>query len=261
MTTDITNTTTSPALAVDSVSKHFGGLKVLTSVTFDVPAGTIFGLAGPNGAGKTTLLNLLTGFGTPDGGRVGIHGVDATGRDARGINSLSVARTFQNIRLFRGLTVLGQVEAGTYRHRKASLLSSFIGSRTDRADRLASRAAAEEALEFVGLSNRADRLAETMSYGDQRRIEIARAIAAQPTMLMLDEPTAGMNDADWLPIAQLLEQLRSNGMTVLVVEHNMRLLERVCDRIAVLASGEVIAEGAPSTCLRLPEVRRAYFGK
>ena len=253
--------TGSTALGLDSISKSFGGLHVLSSVTFDVPEATVFGIAGPNGAGKTTLLNMLTGFGTFSGGRMTIHGQDATGKDARAISALGVARTFQNIRLFRGLTVREQVEAGTYRHRKASLLSSLAVSPTDRRDRKETRAAAEEVLEFVGLADQADRLAETMSYGDQRRIEIARALATRPTLLMLDEPTAGMNDADWLPIAELLDRLRADGMTVVVVEHNMRLLERSCDRVAVIAAGEVIAEDEPYTCLRRPEVRRAYFGK
>ncbi|WP_019930193.1 ABC transporter ATP-binding protein [Nocardia sp. BMG111209] len=254
-------TTTGVALGLDSISKSFGGLHVLSSVSFDVPVATIFGVAGPNGAGKTTLLNLLTGFGSFSGGRMTIGGVDATGRDARAISALGVARTFQNIRLFRGLTVREQVEAGTYRHRKAALLSSLVASPADRRDRAEIRATADEMLAFVGLSDSADRLAETMSYGDQRRIEIARALAMRPSLLLLDEPTAGMNDADWLPIANLLDRLRSEGITIVVVEHNMRLLERSCDRVAVIAAGEVIAEDEPVTCLRRPEVRRAYFGK
>ncbi|GAA1928740.1 ABC transporter ATP-binding protein [Nocardioides lentus] len=250
-----------PALSVEGVSKSFGGLHVLSSVDFTVPAGTVFGIAGPNGAGKTTLLNLLTGFGTLSGGRVRIHGEDATGGDARAVNALGVARTFQNIRLFRGLTVAEQVRAGGYRHRRASLLGSLVGSPRDRADTCAGREAADELLDVVGLGGRGDVLAETMSYGDMRRVEIARALATRPSLLMLDEPTAGMNEADWSPIADLLERLRADGMTIVVVEHNMRLIERVCDRVAVIAAGEVIAEDAPAPCLRRPEVRRAYFGK
>lgn len=258
-TTPRADTTT--ALSLDSINKSFGGLHVLSSVTFDVPEATVFGVAGPNGAGKTTLLNLLTGFGTFSGGRMKIHGQDATGLDARAISALGVARTFQNIRLFRGLTVREQVQAGTYRHRKASLLSSLVFSPADRHDQSRTRETAQEVLEFVGLADRADRLAETMSYGDQRRIEIARALATRPSLLMLDEPTAGMNEADWLPIADLLDRLRAEGITIVVVEHNMRLLERSCDRVAVIAAGEVIAEDEPVACLRRPEVRRAYFGK
>jgi len=253
--------TATPALALDSITKSFGGLHVLQAVSFSVEAGTIFGVAGPNGAGKTTLLNLITGFGSTSGGRMSIEGRDATGFDARAISGLGVARTFQNIRLFRGLTVREQVQAGTYRHCKASMLASFLCLPADRADRQETRRTAEEMLGFVGLSDAADRLAETLSYGDQRRLEIARALATKPRLLLLDEPTAGMNDADWLPIAQLLSRLRAAGVTVVVVEHNMRLLERCCDRVAVIAAGSVIAEDEPATCLRLPEVRRAYFGE
>lgn len=249
------------ALATDRISKSFGGLHVLRSVSFAVPKASIFGIAGPNGAGKTTLLNLITGFGAATGGKLLIDGQDATGMDARRVNALGVARTFQNIRLFRGLTVREQVEAGAYRHRKASILASMLSLPVDRRDRQMCRQTAEEMLEFVGLASSADRLAETLSYGDQRRLEIARALATRPSLLLLDEPTAGMNDADWLPIASLFDRLRADGMTVVLVEHNMRLLERSCDRVAVIAAGQVIAEDEPATCLRLPEVRRAYFGK
>lgn len=255
------NKTTAPALTLDSVSKNFGGLHVLSSVSFTVPEATIFGIAGPNGAGKTTLLNLLTGFGDASSGRVRVHGQDSSSKDAHQISAMGVARTFQNIRLFRGLTVREQVEAGFYRRRQASLLSSVVMSPTDRFDRMQARATADELLEFVGIAKHANRLAETMSYGDQRRIEVARALATGPSILMLDEPTAGMNAADWQPIADLLTRLRGDGMTVIVVEHNMRLLESVCDRVVVIAAGEVIAEDEPFTCLRSPDVRRAYFGK
>lgn len=249
------------ALEADSISKNFGGLHVLTSVSFAAPKGSIFGIAGPNGAGKTTLLNLITGFGTLSGGRLLINGNDATGFDARAVNRLGVARTFQNIRLFRGLSVREQVEAGTFGQRKASLLASFLALPVDRRDRQESRRTAEQMLDFVGLSAQADRLAETLSYGDQRRLEIARALATRPSLLLLDEPTAGMNDADWLPIAALFDRLKQDGVTIVLVEHNMRLLERSCDRVAVIASGEVIAEDEPTACLRRPDVRRAYFGK
>jgi len=249
------------ALDLDGISKSYGGLHVLTSVSLAVPEATVYGIAGPNGAGKTTLLNLLTGFGKLSSGRMAIGGTDATGLDALGISRLGVARTFQNIRLFRGLTVREQVAAGHYRHRKAGMLASLLHLPVDRADEREVARTAEEVLDVVGLSGQADRLAETLSYGDQRRLEIARALASRPRLLLLDEPTAGMNDADWMPIAELLLRLRADGLTVVVVEHNMRLLEKCCDRVAVIASGEVIAEDEPITCLRLPDVRRAYFGK
>lgn len=249
------------ALDLDGISKSYGGLHVLTSVTLSVPEATIYGIAGPNGAGKTTLLNLLTGFGSLSGGTMTIGGTDATGLDALGISRLGVARTFQNIRLFRGLTVREQVAAGHYRHRRAGMLASLLRLPVDRADEQAVSRTAEEVLDVVGLTHQADRLAETLSYGDQRRLEIARALASRPRLLLLDEPTAGMNEADWLPVADLLMGLRADGLTVVVVEHNMRLLEKCCDRVAVIAAGQVIAEDEPTTCLRLPDVRRAYFGK
>jgi branched-chain amino acid transport system ATP-binding protein len=249
------------ALAVHELSKHFGGLAVLRSVSFAVPTGTIFGIAGPNGAGKTTLLNIVTGFGVASSGRLFVGNTEATGMDARMMNHLGVARTFQNIRLFRGLTVREQVAAGHYARRQASMLSSLGCLPAERRDARAARQVADETLDFVGLSAMADRLAETLSYGDQRRLEIARALATRPTLLLLDEPTAGMNEADWQPIADLFCRLRSDGMTVVIVEHNMRLLEQACDQVAVIASGEVIAQDEPRTCLRLPVVRTAYFGK
>jgi branched-chain amino acid transport system ATP-binding protein len=249
------------AMAVQEISKRFGGLSVLSSVSFEVPEASVFGVAGPNGAGKTTLLNIITGFGRASSGRLMVGEVEATGFDALKISRLGIARTFQNIRLFRGLTVREQVAAGHYAHRKASMFSSFALLPVERRDAKATREVADQMLAFVGLTAVADRLAETLSYGDQRRLEIARALATKPSILLLDEPTAGMNDADWQPIAELFGRLRDGGTTVVVVEHNMRLLERACDQVAVIASGEVIAQDEPRACLRLPEVRKAYFGK
>ena len=249
------------SLVVDEVSKRYGGLEVLDAVTFSVLKNTIFGLAGPNGAGKTTLLNIISGFTKSDGGRISVYGTDTTRMNALQLSHTGVARTFQNIRLFRGLTVREQISAGGYRHRKASTLAGMFVLPSDRRDRRELAQNTDDLLEFVGLAHLGDRLAETQSYGDQRRIEIARALASRPRLLLLDEPTAGMNEADWLPIADLLGKVREQGVAVVVIEHNMRLLERCCDRIAVLAAGAVIAEDEPGTCLRLPEVRRAYFGK
>lgn len=253
--------TSRPALEAHQVSKNFGGLQVLKSVSFRVAPSTIFGIAGPNGAGKTTLLNIITGFERPSGGRLTVDGIDTTGFDARRVSNCRVARTFQNIRLFRGLSVREQVITGTYKHRKASILASAAYLPVERADRRAAEDTADGALEIVGLAAVGDRLAETLSYGDQRRLEIARALATRPRLLLLDEPTAGMNYVDWLPIARLLDRLRDDGMTIVVIEHNMRLLEESCDWVAVIAAGTVIAEDRPTACLRRPDVRRAYFGR
>ena len=250
-----------PALSLRRICKSYGGLEVLKDVSFDVPQKSIFGLAGPNGAGKTTLLNIVSGFDTSDTGEKFLFGQDATKKDTLGLSKAGVARTFQNIRLFKGLTVQEQVNAGAYRHRRATALAGMLGLPSQRADDRRAEQITEEVLDFVGLRESAGLLAENLSYGDQRRVEIARAMATQPSLLLLDEPTAGMNEADWMPIADLLARLRQEGMTIVVIEHNMRLLERICDTIVVIAAGSVIAEDEPKTCLNLPQVRRAYFGK
>jgi len=252
---------TGTTLELAGVSKSFGGLHVLKSVSFQVPASTIHGIAGPNGAGKTTLLNIITGFDDADGGRCTVGDQDATNKGALAISRFGVARTFQGIRLFRGLTVRQQVDTGSYKHRGASVLSSMLRLPADRQDQQRTRAVTDQMLDFVGLAHVADRLAETLSYGDQRRLEIARALATQPAMLLLDEPTAGMNQADWTPVGELLSRLRQAGLTIIVVEHNMQLIEQFCDRVVVLAAGAVIAEDTPVKCLREPVVRRAYFGR
>lgn len=256
-----TGTHSRTTLELAGVSKSFGGMHVLKSVSFQVPSSTIHGIAGPNGAGKTTLLNIITGFDEADGGRCVIGGEDATNRSALAISRLGVARTFQGIRLFRGLTVRQQVDIGSYKHRRASVLASMFRLPADRQDQRRAREITDEMLEFVGLADVADRLAETLSYGDQRRLEIARALATRPGMLLLDEPTAGMNQADWMPVGELLDRLRQAGLTIIVIEHNMQLIEQFCDKVVVLAAGAVIAEGPPVKCLREPAVRRAYFGR
>jgi len=253
--------TTAAALSLKGINKSYGGLEVLKDVSFDVPQRSIFGLAGPNGAGKTTLLNIVSGFDTSDTGQKFLFGQDATKKDTLGLSRAGVARTFQNIRLFKGLTVREQVNAGAYRHRKATALAGMLGLPSQRSDGRRTDQITSEVLEFVGLESSADLLAENLSYGDQRRVEIARAMATQPALLLLDEPTAGMNEADWMPIADLLARLREGGMTIVVIEHNMRLLERICDSIVVIAAGAVIAQDEPKTCLNLPQVRQAYFGK
>lgn len=251
----------SVALSLNGISKKYGGLEVLKEISFDVPERSIFGLAGPNGAGKTTLLNIVSGFDKSDSGSKFVFGTNATRFNALNLSRIGVARTFQNIRLFRGLTVQEQVSAGAYRHRKATALEGMLGLPSQRADNRHVQEIASQALEFVGLQNVSGLLAENLSYGDQRRVEIARAMATQPSLLLLDEPTAGMNEADWMPIADLLLKLREQGMTIVVIEHNMRLLERICDSIVVIAAGAIIAQDEPKTCLNLPQVRLAYFGK
>ncbi|NDU76810.1 ATP-binding cassette domain-containing protein [Actinomadura sp. DSM 109109] len=249
------------ALVIDGLAKRFGGLSVLDSVDLTVPAGGIFGVAGPNGAGKTTLLNIISGLLPADGGTITLFGEPCHRLRATALARLGIARTFQNIRLLRGLTVAEQVLAGGYRLRKVGSARGLTATPGARAELRDLREQAMECLETVGLHGSAGRLAETLPYGDQRRLEIARALMSRPRLLLLDEPTAGMNAADWAGIGELVTGLRSGGTAVVVVEHNMRLIQEICDQVAVLASGEVIACDEPARCLRRPEVRKAYFGK
>ncbi|MGX6447738.1 ABC transporter ATP-binding protein [Patulibacter sp. S7RM1-6] len=252
--------TTAPALAVRGLTKAFGGLRVLDGVDLRVPMGSIVGVAGPNGAGKTTMLNIVSAVGRADAGEIDVFGAPTSGRPPHALAALGVARTFQNIRLFRGMTVLEQVACGAYRHRRVASWRGALGTAGARRERDALREEALRLLRVVDLEGEADRLAETLPYGLQRRIEIARALATRPRLVLLDEPTAGMNAADWTGIGELLRRLRDDGTTLLIVEHNMRLIETVCDEVAVLAAGRTIACGPPRETLREPAVRHAYFG-
>jgi branched-chain amino acid transport system ATP-binding protein len=249
------------ALVVDGLAKRFGGLSVLRSVSLTIPGETIFGIAGPNGAGKTTLLNIISGLLSADGGSISLYGDACHQMSATALARLGVARTFQNIRLLRGLTVVEQVLAGAYRRRRIGGVRGSLGTPGARTELRDLREQALDTLADVGLRGAADRLAETLPYGDQRRLEIARALVSRPRLLLLDEPTAGMNAADWAGIGELVAGLGERGTTVVLVEHNMRLIQMVCDQVAVLASGEVIACDEPAVCLHRPEVRKAYFGK
>jgi branched-chain amino acid transport system ATP-binding protein len=250
-----------PALVLDGIGKSFGGLAVLEAVSLTVRPGEIFGIAGPNGAGKTTLLNIVSGVLPASAGEITAGGVACTGYSTSRMASLGVARTFQNIRLFRGLTVVEQVLAGGYRHRRASVIAGMLGTRAAREEERRARDEALELLDRMGIAEHADVLAEGLPYGLQRRVEIARALATRPATLLLDEPTAGMNASDWGSIAELLRRLRGTGMALVVVEHNMRLIEAVCDRVAVIDAGNVIACDVPRVALAEPAVRVAYFGK
>ncbi|MEV5826830.1 ABC transporter ATP-binding protein [Spirillospora sp. NPDC052242] len=249
------------ALVIDGLAKRFGGLSVLGSVALTVPRDAVFGVAGPNGAGKTTLLNIISGLLPADAGTITLFGEPCHHLRATALARMGVARTFQNIRLLRGLTVAEQVMAGGYRLRRVGAARGLAGTPRARAEQRDLRERAMEVLASVGLADAAGRLAETLPYGDQRRLEIARALMSKPRLLLLDEPTAGMNAADWAGIGELVAGLRRTGTAVVVVEHNMRLIQEICDQVAVLASGEVIACDVPARCLRRPEVRKAYFGK
>ncbi|MET8052018.1 ABC transporter ATP-binding protein [Streptosporangium sp. NPDC005286] len=249
------------AVEIEGLVKTFGGLRAVSDVNMRVPQRSIYGLLGPNGAGKTTVLNMISGFLSPDSGAIRVHGKETHGLVPYRIAREGVARTYQNIRLFPGMTVLETVATGAYTRRRSTILGAITLSRAERRERAEVREKALGLLEQVGVEASPDALAETLSYGEQRRVEIARALATEPRVLLLDEPTAGMNDAESQQIGELLLRLRGEGLTLVLIEHNMRLVEEFCDEVTVMNSGAVLAVGTLAWCLEQPDVREAYFGK
>jgi branched-chain amino acid transport system ATP-binding protein len=250
-----------PLLELQAVSKHFGGVAAVSDMALSVRPGTVAGLMGPNGAGKTTLINLITGLLLADSGTIRLAGKDIRGLPAHVIAAHGIARTYQNVRLFSGMTVLEQVMAGCYMRRGTSLMASFLGLPAARVQRREVEAHARALLERVRIGHRADVLAETLSYGEQRRVEIARALGTGPKLLLLDEPTAGMNAQESSEIGALTHQLRDDGLTVLMVEHNVRLVKEFCDYVTVMNFGRLLARGTAMECIEHPDVQEAYFGK
>ena len=250
-----------PLLALDDVRKSFGGVAAVAGLTLAVPEGSITGLMGPNGAGKTTVINLVTGLLPLDSGAIRLAGRAIGGLPAHRIAAQGIVRTYQNVRLFSGMTALEQVLAGCFLRRGTSLWASVLGLPAARAARRRTEAQARHLLARVGLAHRADALAETLSYGEQRRIEIARALGAAPRLLLLDEPTAGMNAQESAAVGRLVHELRDGGLTVLMVEHNVRLVTEFCSHAAVMNFGRLLTQGTPIACLAHPEVQAAYFGR
>jgi len=248
-------------LELQGVSRSFGGVHAVAGLSFAVERGAVAGLMGPNGAGKTTVINLITGLLAADSGVVLLDGEALTGLTPHGIAARGIARTYQNVRLFSGMTALEQVVAGCFLRRGTGLLASFLGLPAARQAARRTRAEAMELLDRVGMAHRAHLLAEALSYGEQRRIEIARALGSRPKLLLLDEPTAGMNAAESEVIGRLLHELRDGGLTVLMVEHNVRLVSRFCDHVTVVSFGRKLTEGTPAACLAHPDVQEAYFGR
>jgi branched-chain amino acid transport system ATP-binding protein len=251
-----------PLLDVRGLSKSFRGLHALTEYGLRLPAGTIHGVIGPNGAGKTTLFHILSGFLRPTAGSIRFDGRDITGSPAYRVARLGIARTFQNIRLFGDLPVIDNVKAGLQSHAPRSLIGTLLSSPTFRRqeDELTTRAM--ELLRLFGLDRHRDRLARHLPYGDQRRLEIARAVATGPRILLLDEPNAGMNPVETQELLGLIRRLRDEqAITIVLVAHDIPLVMNLCDRIQVLNYGRIIAEGDPAAVRSDPEVIAAYLGQ
>ncbi|HEX4190455.1 MAG TPA: ABC transporter ATP-binding protein [Marmoricola sp.] len=247
-------------LEVDNVTIKFGGLTALNEVTFDIKEGEILGLIGPNGAGKTTCFNVMTGVYQATSGQVRFDGAPLGRLSRHKITKLGIARTFQNIRLFKSMTVLENVMVGSDVHSKVGFFDALLRTPRHRNTEAASLAHAKELIELVGIKADLDELASNLSYGDQRRLEIARAMATRPKLLCLDEPAAGFNPAEKLRLMELIRKVRDSGFTVLLIEHDMRLVMGVTDRIVVLEFGQKIAEGTPAEIRDNPAVIAAYLG-